>query len=244
MFDLSQSRETKQPEVAAVIKNVKGDWADERRVAIAEIAEYDGRKKSGCAPERRVRKKMESGKCGTRHDVCKGKTSPARAASGIAEQKRLEATAKNDLFEYGIDERCGGEAQRLTRDPQQIERGRIPPPQTGPKNRGGREGRPQMCVTPNDYVRLRRHNTIVARTSKLGNEGSNFPSVPIVHPPPPPPPPLPPELPARTNAAPTALAEFIVIAHGLPCPAQAPDQLEKTEFADGVAVSVTITFGS
>src|SRR5712664_1120719 len=108
---------TKQPEIAAVIENVKGYRTDERRVAVAEITEYDRRKKSGGTPERRMGKKVQSGKYGARHDVCKRKPAPTRTASGMTEQKRLEPAAKDNLFEYWIDECRHGEAQRLTQDP-------------------------------------------------------------------------------------------------------------------------------
>src|SRR6266571_2499600 len=109
---------TKQPEIAAVIEDVKRYRADERRVAVAEITEYDRRKESSCTPEKRVGKEMQSGKYGARHDVCKGEPAPARTASGITEQKGLEPAAKSDLFEYWIDECRDSEAQRLTQDPQ------------------------------------------------------------------------------------------------------------------------------
>jgi len=117
VFDLGQSMQTEQPEVAAVIKNVKGYRADERRVAVAEITEYDRRKKSGDTPEKRMGKKVQSGKYGARCDVGKREAAPIRTASGITQQKRLEPAPKNNLFEYWIDKCRDCEAQRLTQDP-------------------------------------------------------------------------------------------------------------------------------
>src|SRR5882724_7466098 len=109
---------TEQPEVAAVVENVKRNRTSERGVAISKIAERDRRKKGGDAPERCVDKKMQSGKCAARYDVGKSETAPARPASRITQQERLEPPAKDNLFEHGIGKPREDETQGLARDPQ------------------------------------------------------------------------------------------------------------------------------